>query len=249
MKNIRKNLCLTIIVPAKKEEESIISTLEEIKKKVKTSHKIIVVNDSFDGDETGNIVKKYIKKNKNVSAIINRKNPRPTFASALILGFDRVKDGVVVPVMADLCDRIGDIDIMYKKMHEGWDIVCASRYSKGGSKTGGPMFQSMCSFLVCVSLHYLTGVPTRDISNAFKMYRRDIFDKVRIDSSSGVEISMSIVLQAYFNQAKITEIPTKWVGRILGLSKFKIIERSPRYFKLYMFALRNSLRRKFLKEQ
>lgn len=237
---------LTIIVPAKKEEETIANTLKEIKKRVKTPHKIIVINDSFEGDETGDIVKKYIKKNTNVSVIINRANPHPTFASALLLGFDRVKDGVVVPVMADLCDRLEDIDIMYKKIHSGWDIVCGSRYSKGGGKKGGPIFQSICSLLVCISLYYLLGIPTKDISNAFKMYKKDILDKVYVDPISGVEVSMSIVLQAHSKGARITEIPTKWIGRTLGLSKFKIIERSPRYFRLYILALKNSFKRGLL---
>ena len=237
------NLSLTLIIPAKKEEEAVIHTLEQIKKRVKSPHKIIVVNDSFDGDNTGEIVKQYIKKNKNVSVVINRKNPHPTFASALVLGFNRVKNGVVIPVMADLCDRVEDIDIMYKKMHEGWDIVCGSRYISGGGKKGGPLVQSVCSFLVCSSLHFLTGIPTTDVSNAFKMYRKDILKKPIIDIKNGVEVSMAITLQAYFSNAKITEIPTRWIGRSLGKSKFKIIERTPPYYKICVWAIKNTIRR------
>lgn len=236
---------LTIIVPAKKEEEAVIFTLEEIKKRVKTPHKIIVVNDSFEGDNTGDIVKKYIKKNKNASVVINRSNPHPTFASALILGFNKTKEGVVIPVMADLCDRAEDIDIMYKKMNDGsdWDIVCGSRYIKGGGKKGGPLIQSICSFIICSFLHYIVGVPTTDVSNAFKMYKKDVLNEAVINKKNGVEISMAITLQAYFNGAKITEVPTRWIGRALGKSKFKIIERTPPYFKICLWATKNTLRK------
>lgn len=234
---------LTLIVPAKKEEGAIINTLKKIKEKVKTSHKIIVVNDSFDGDNTGEIVKNYIKKNKNIFLIINRKNPHPTFASALILGFNKVKSGVVIPIMADLCDRLEDIDVMYEKMHEGWDIVCGSRYMKGGKKKGGPLIQSVCSFLVCSFLHYVVGVPTTDVSNAFKMYKKKILKKIIIHPKSGVEASMAITLQAYFNNKKITEIPTAWIGRTVGESKFKIIERTPPYYRICAWATKNALRR------
>lgn len=234
---------LTIIVPAKKEEEAVINTLKKIKERVKTPHKIIVVNDSFDGDNTGEIVKKYAKKNKNVFVIINRGNLHPTFASALILGFNNIKEGVVIPVMADLCDRVEDIDIMYKKIHKGWDIVCASRYVKGGGKKGGPLIQSVCSFIVCSFLHFVTGVPTTDVSNAFKMYKKDVLNKVVINAKSGVEVSMAITLQAYFNNAKITEVPTRWIGRTLGASKFKIIERTPPYYKICLWAIKSTIRR------
>lgn len=234
---------LTLIVPAKKEEEAVIHTLEKIKERVKIPHKVIVVNDSLEGDKTGEIVKRYIKKNKNVSVIINRNNPHPTFASALISGFNKAKKGVVVPVMADLCDRVEDIDIMYKEILDGWDIVCASRYVKGGGKKGGPLIQSVCSFIVCSFLHFVTGIPTTDVSNAFKMYKKDVLNKVVINARSGVEVSMAITLQAYFNNAKITEVPTRWIGRTLGASKFKIIERTPPYYKICLWAVKNTLRK------
>lgn len=234
---------LTIVIPAKKEEESVIHTLEQIKKRVKTPHEIVVVNDSHDGDQTGEIVKKYSRTNKNVSIVIRRDNPHPTFASALILGFNKVKKGLVVPVMADLCDRLEDIDVMYKEMQNGWDIVCASRYIKGGGKKGGPKIQSICSFIVCISLYHLTRIPTHDVSNAFKMYKKEILENAVINPRSGVEISMAITLQAYFNNVKITEIPTKWIGRTLGKTKFKIIERTPPYYKIYSWAVRNAIRK------
>ncbi|MBI2613588.1 MAG: glycosyltransferase family 2 protein [Candidatus Levybacteria bacterium] len=236
-------LPLTLIVPAKKEEEAVIHTLEKIKERVKINHKVIVVNDSFEGDKTGEIVKKYAEKNKNVSVVINRNNPHPTFASALILGFDKVKDGVAIPIMADLCDRLEDIEIMYKKIHEGWDIVCGSRYIRGGGKKGGPLIQSVGSFLICSFLHYVTGIPTTDVSNAFKMYRKNVLEKAIIHPRSGVEASMAITLQAYFDKAKITEIPTRWIGRTLGNSKFKIIERTPPYYKICVWAVKNTIRK------
>lgn len=234
---------LTLVVPAKKEEEAIIDTLEEIKKRVRIPHKVIVVNDSFEGDDTGKIVRKYVEKNKNISVIINRSNPHPTFASALILGFNKVEDGVVIPIMADLCDRLEDVAIMYEKMSEGWDIVCASRYKRGGGKKGGPLIQSVCSFIVCSFLYFVTGIPTTDVSNAFKMYKKNILRKVIINPRSGVEASMAITLQAYFNHARITEIQTRWIGRTLGNSKFKIIERTPPYYKICVWAVKNTLRK------
>ena len=49
---------ISIIIPAKYEEKTIIRTMKEIKKNVKTQHEIILVNDSSDDDKTGEIAKK-----------------------------------------------------------------------------------------------------------------------------------------------------------------------------------------------
>ena len=231
-------LPLTIIIPARKEEKTILKTLEELSKQVKTPHRIIVVNDLDKSDKTDKIVKKYCQKHKNVSLIINKKQG---FAAALRLGFKAIKKGVVVPVMADRCDQLETIDKMFQKIKEGGDIVCGSRYMKGGRKKGGPKIQSFFSRLVGLTLHWLTGIPTKDVSNAFKMYRKEVLDKVKINLDSGVEVSMDITLQAYFQGARITEIPTSWTGRTLGQSKFKMLQRAPRYFKIYLWALIKSL--------
>lgn len=233
---------LTIIIPAHNEEEVIFKTLESIKKKAKIPHKIIVVNDcSTDG--TQDVVQQYAKDNKNVSCLKTAPESRG-FANALKMGFLKVKRGAVVPVMADLCDDPRTINKMYKEVEKGWDVVCASRYMRGGRKIGGPLLQHYLSKFVCLSLHLLTGVPTTDVSNAFKMYRKDVLEKARVNPKSGVESSMETTFQAYFNNAKITDVPTYWVGRKVGKSKFKLLQRAPRYLRIYLWALENSVRKR-----
>jgi glycosyltransferase involved in cell wall biosynthesis len=231
---------LTIIIPAHNEEKIIIKTIKQIQRYVKIPFLLIIVND-HSTDKTELVVKNYAEGFKNIKVINNSIECRG-FAGALQTGFEAVKNGVVIPVMADLCDNPTTINRMYRKMYEGWDIVCGSRYIKGGSKKGGPKLQGFLSNYVCKSLHLLTGIPTTDVSNAFKMYRREIIDQVQINLKSGVEASMEITLQAYFNGAKITEVPTSWKGRVIGKSKFKILERSPRYWRIYIWAIENTLR-------
>lgn len=234
---------LTIILPARFEEETIVKVLEEIDKRVKTPHAIIVVNDFNPLDKTAKLVKDYAKKKKHVHLYIQKDEKKKSFANALINGINFARKGFVIPVMADLCDELELIDVLYKKMKkEKWDIICASRYMKGGKKEGGPFIQSFLSRLVCLSLNVITGVPTNDISNSFKMYRKSTLSEVIIDPKGGVETSMAITLQCYFNKAMITEIPTVWKHRILGSSKFKISKRAPRYFKIYIWAIKNSIR-------
>ncbi len=233
---------LTIIIPARNEEVCILQTLDELKKKIKVPYNVIVVNDCSQ-DNTKQIVKQYARTNKNVK-IINNKLIQAGFSNAIKLGVEHVKEGVVVIVMADLCDKPETINKMYKKILKGWDVVCGCRYMKGGGKKGGPRIQGLLSAFVCRTLYHLIGIPTKDVSNAFKMYRREILKDIYLNPKSGVEVSMDMVLQAYFQNAKIIDIPTFWTGRTLGKSKFKLLERIPRYFKIYLWAFKNTIRKK-----
>ncbi len=231
---------LTIIIPAKHEEESILAVLESLLRSVKTPHRILVVNDTDELDKTADSVRPFIRRHPEVS-LLHRTGKTSSFASALAMGIAATKTPLVVPVMADLCDDPKDIDRMVKKMEEGWDIVCASRYMSGGRKTGGPILQSLFSRFVCTTMRLITGIPTWDISNAYKMYRTSVIRAIPIDKRSGVEASMEIVLQAYYNGAKITEIPTRWLGRTKGHSKFRFWQRFPRYLRIYIWAISQRL--------
>lgn len=241
---------LYIIIPARNEEGIIERTLKELNSKVKSPHNIIVVNDAST-DSTVKVVKKYAKDHNNVSVVSTPKG-KNGFANALSFGFKMVpEESFVVPVMADLCDDTRSIDRMYKKMRNTKaDVVCGSRYMKGGKKIGGPILQGLFSVLVGKSLYYITGVPTKDVSNAFKMYKKNILKQVKVDPKSGFEVSMEITLQLYFSGAKIEEVPTTWKGRTVGKSKFKLLKRAPRYWKIYKWAVENGtrriLRKKFL---
>lgn len=234
---------LTIVIPAHNEEGIIIKTLESLKRVVKIRHKIIIVNDCST-DQTEQVINQYAKKNENVICL--RTTPKTRgFANALKKGFMAVSAGAVIPVMADLCDEPQTINKMYTQIQKDWDVVCGSRYMKGGRKEGGPILQHYLSFFVCRSLQFLTGVPTSDVSNAFKMYKKEWLDKVEMNPISGVEASMELLFQMYFGNAKITEVPTKWKGRTVGKSKFKIFERTPRYSRIYLWALENAFRKSF----
>lgn len=240
---MQKKIKLTIIIPARNEEGIIAKTLDEIYKKVKVPFKVLVVDDmSVDG--TSLIVKNYIKTHKNVELIKTSIN-KNGFSAALEKGIKNVKTDYFVVVMADLSDKPTTINKMYELIQGRWDLVCGSRYAKGGKKIGGPKLQGFFSKLVCISLHKLIGIPTADVSNAFKMYKKKALKRVSFNSESGVEASMEIVLQCFFNEAKIVDLPTTWKGRTVGKSKFKILWRAPRYFRIYIWSLENALRKMF----
>ena len=224
---------ISIVIPAHNEEDNIANVIDRIEEMLDLDHELVVVND-HSVDATAQIVAELSRQYNNIKLVENKLEPG--FANALRTGFGNVNAEVVIPIMGDLCDDLTTIKKMFEKMNEGYDIVCGSRYMKGGLRNGGSKFKAFLSCLGGKSIHYLLGVPTYDIPNAFKMYKKKVIDSIDI-KSKGFEISMEIPLKAYFMGFKIAEVPTAWQERTKGKSSFKIFKLLPSYLKLYIWAI------------
>lgn len=228
----------SIVIPVHREEKNIAKVLSQINSNVKTSHEIIVVYDSKT-DPTVPIVENIIKKNKRTKIKLlqsNTENCRGVM-NAIKTGFSVARGKAIVVVMADLADDVSQIDDMFDLVLEGNDVVCASRFMKGGKKIGGPILKTILSKIACFSLYHFFKVPTHDATNAFKMYKREIFKDIKIESTGGFEYSLEIVLKAFKLGYKITEIPTVWRDREEGKSNFKLLAWIPQYIKWYFSVL------------
>lgn len=228
---------LSIIIPAYFEGKNIIPELEKIRKKVKTACEIIIVYD-LDNDPTIKVVEKYIKKNKSKNIFLKKNNVASNrgVINAIKTGINNSKSKIILISMADLSDDIGKVDKMFELIQKGFDIVCASRYMKGGRQIGGPFLKGLFSRLAGISLFYL-GLPTHDPTNAFKMYKRSIFDSINIESDGGFEYSLELVVKAHKKGYKIVEIPATWRDRTAGKSRFKLLKWLPKYLKWYWYLI------------
>jgi dolichol-phosphate mannosyltransferase len=224
---------LTIVIPARNEEESLPGTLRGLEANVKTPHEIIVVDD-HSTDSTAKIVHDFGDQHQNISLLKN--NSPGGITNAIKKGLSNINEGIVVFVMADSCDDPETIDKMYEKINEGYDVVCGSRYMKGGKKQGGRFFQTLFSKFVGYSLHFFTGLPTCDAGNAFKMYRVKPLRSIKI-KEAGFASSLEIVVKLFKKGYKITEIPTTWKDRLTGRSNFRIFKVTMNYIRWYVWAL------------
>ena len=224
---------LAIIIPACNEELSLGETIDKLEQTVRIDYEIVVVND-HSTDRTGEIARDLAGKYGNIRVIDN--SGQGSFVNALLCGIRDIKAPFFVPVMADLCDDPQTINEMYQRIKEGYDIVVGSRYIPGGQRVGGSGLKAFFSNFVGNTLHFCIGIPTRDIPNAFKMYRRDILSGLEI-KAQGFEVSAEIPLKAYFKGARICEVPTTWKERETGKSHFKLFKMGQRYIPLYLWAI------------
>ena len=226
-------MSISIIIPAHNEEDNITGIINRIKNTLDIPYELVVVND-HSTDRTAELVRKLTKEYDNIRLIENKLDGG--FANALKTGFNNATREVVIPVMADLCDDLSTVKKMLEKINEGYDVVCGSRYIEGGARLGGSKLKGFFSCFAGRSLRYLLQLPTSDIANAFKMYRKGVIDKIDIKAKS-FEISMEIPLKAYYLGFKITEVPTLWKARTSGRSNFRMIRLLPNYLNLYIWAI------------
>ena len=55
------------------------------------------------------------------------------------------------------------------------------------------------------------------------MFSKELIDKIKIESKKGFTLSLELTAKAHRLGYKITEIPTIWIEREKGTSRFKLI--------------------------
>ena len=235
---------INIIIPVYNEGPNIVNTLSELENKITSRYHIYLIYD-FDDDNTIPPIRDYMKATGISLSLVKNKYGKGAL-NAIKTGFESVEDGVILVSMADLSDDYIKVDQMLKKINNGYDIVCGSRYIKGGDQIGGPWFKKFLSRIAGISLHYLINIPTHDITNSFKMYTKKIFNDITIESNGGFELGMEIVIKAYLNGYRIAEVPCIWKNRSAGKSRFRLLKWLPKYLYWYWFAIEGKMHRKAL---
>ena len=170
---------LSVVVPAHNEEQCLPRMLEGLYEKLKhahISHEIIVVNDhSVDG--TNAAVKEC---QKNIPTLLLHHNSYPSgFGLAVRCGLDRYKGDYVAIMMADESDSPDDLVRFYKKIKEGYDCVFGSRFIRGGRTIDYPGLKLILNRFANHFIRLVFGIKYNDVTNAFKLYRRQTIDGLR----------------------------------------------------------------------
>lgn len=145
---------------------------------------------------------------------------------------------VVVVMMADLSDDFPKVEEMVRRAEGGADVVCASRYMKGGKQIGGPWFKGFLSRMAGLTLRWFAGLPTHDPTNSFKAYRTDFLRKTPIESTAGFCLGIELTVKAHYNGGRVEQVPAVWYDRVGGESRFKLMKWLPHYLKWYFYAFR-----------
>lgn len=232
------------IIPAYNEEENIESLLSGLASKMKDlkiAYHVILVNDgstdatyenaaTFRGSISLDIISHLT--NKGVGEVF-----RTGFSRALELASD---DDIIVTKEADNTSDLNILSAMLKKLEEGYDLVLASCYAKGGGIIGTTIDRVILSFCANFILRTLFSIKNvRTYSSFYRAYKAGMLKKAnfayadRLIEDSGFTCMVELLVRLKRLGIKITEVPM-----ILrcdfrkGLSKMKKMETMKGYFSL-----------------
>jgi dolichol-phosphate mannosyltransferase len=229
------------VMPVYNEGANIGRALAEIYQHVPLTKRVLVVYD-FDEDNTVPAVRELAPQYPGVELVKNTLGRG--VLNAVRSGIAAARAEVVIITMADLSDDVAIVPRMVELIRvEGYDIVCASRYMRGGRQIGGPWLKGLLSRTAGLSLYWLAGLPTHDATNAFRAYRRSVLLENPIESQGGFEYSLEITAKAFAAGRRITEIPSTWRDRSAGQSRFKLRAWLPQYLRWYSYTLTHRPRR------
>ena len=226
---------IDIFVPVYNEGENIEQLFDEFQKKIKSEFEVLIVYD-FDEDNTLPVIDK-IKNNYDFAIRLEKNHYGRGANGAFRTGMESVEHEYVVFTMADLSDSIETIDCMKECMDQGYDMVAGSRYMKGGKKEGDTFIKTFLSKCAGLGMHLLIGIPIHDISNGFKMYRRNVVESIPLVSDQGFEVGLELTMKTYLEGYKITEVPASWQDRTAGESHFKMWKWLPLYLHWCFYAM------------
>lgn len=227
---------LHIIVPVYNEKDNIARTLDDVEVFVRTPHDVTIVYD-FPEDNTLPAALKWRERHPQVGLHLLLNDLGRGVVNAIKKGLGQVHDGAALVMMADLSDDLRAVDLMVEKIAQGYDVVCGSRYMTGGQQIGGPRLKRFLSRMAGLSLHVMTGIPTHDITNSFKMYSARLLQSIIVESAGGFEIGLEILVKCFAGGGRITEVPTIWRDRTVGESRFQMWRWLPHYLRWYFYAI------------
>jgi glycosyltransferase involved in cell wall biosynthesis len=215
------------------EAKNIRRAIERIEAVVTMPHTIAVVYDTEE-DTTIPVVRDIQKVLHGIDLVKNKYGRGPL--NAIKTGLEAASGTYALVTMADLSDPPEVMNTLYEKAEaEHADIVCASRYMKGGKQTGGPLVKGFLSRIAGLTLHYFAKLPIHDATNSFKLYRVSFLKTQTIESSGGFELGIELVAKAFAQGYKIAETPTTWTDRDAGKSNFRLSKWLKNYIHWYIY--------------
>ncbi len=202
---------ITVVVPVLNEAASLAELHRQLRA-VAAAHdydlRIIVVDDgSTDG--TWDTITELGERDPRLLGIRFRRNFGK--AAALTAGFDEAEDPLVVTLDGDLQDDPAELPLLLEKLNQGFDVVSGWKVDRQD-----PWHKTLPSKVFNKLVGWLTGVKLHDHNCGFKIYRREVFDEVRIYG----ELHRFVPVLAAARGFKVAEVPVNHRARVFGKSKY-----------------------------
>lgn len=242
---------IVIISPTYNEKVNITKMIPvlmtEVFPKIKDHDMYLLIVDDKSPDGTGDVVRGYMKKWKNIELLEGNK---AGLGSAYIRGMEyameKMDADAVVEFDADFQHDPHDIPRLVEALDEDTDYVIGSRYIKGGRipKEWGfdrkikSIFGSLFARLVLFTF------TIHDMTSGFKLTKTSFLEKVDLKNlySRNYAYKMQILYEVVRLGAKVKEVPIVFYERTEGKSKMDTNDLIESFMVVLRLRLRDSMR-------
>ena len=217
-----------IIIPTYNEKENItklVSVLEEeIFPKIKNYEMFILVADDLSPDDTGDEVKKLMKKWSNIDLSVGKKNGLgAAYIRGMTYAIEKMNGDVLFEMDADFSHDPHKIPEFLKIMDEGYDFVLGTRYSGGGSIPSDWGFLRKTYSIVgnFVVRAILMRFSVHDWTGGYRAIKKEVFlkEKEKLKPYTGYTFQVAFLHMALQDGFKAAEVPIHFPDRTKGESK------------------------------
>ncbi len=211
-----------VVIPTYNERDNISKLVEEIHRYLPNIHVLVVDDNSPDG--TWKLVEEISSKDERVH-LLKRKG-KMGLGTAYVEGFkwaiSRNYD-VIAQMDADFSHQPEDLRRLIESIRKDEaDVIIGSRYVSGVNVVNWPLKRLVISYLANVYARLLTGVPIKDLTGGFKVWKRKVLESIDLDRirSNGYSFQIEMNFKAYRKGFRLKEVPIIFYERRSGRSKF-----------------------------
>jgi len=205
---------LSILLPVRNEGVNLKIMLKILRSIVEVSHEVLVITDTED-DESIPVVHT-IQQSYAELHLVQNKLGRGV-VNAIRSGVEAANGKFILIFAADEMGPVLAIEDMMALMNEGCDFVSCTRYKHGGQRLGGSLVGSVLSRTANRLFHILTRSPFSDATTGIKMFRRDVFPKLDLQSKPvGWAVAFEMAIKAQHLGLRLGEVPIVSIDRLYG---------------------------------
>ncbi len=219
---------LSVVIPSYNEAKNLDFVLPRLNSALTTTgldYEILIVDAVQPDDATRQVCL------KNAAKYLNRE-PNNSYGAANRSGI-KAANGLHIIIMD--ADGSHEPEFIHKMLSfkDEFDIVIASRYTKGGASRASTKAIVM-SRMLNATYGLVFGLPYSDLSNSFKLYKAEVLKKLDLKCEN-FDIIQEILVKARRNKPglKIKEVPYIFQERVTGKSK----RETPKFIYTYLRTL------------
>jgi dolichol-phosphate mannosyltransferase len=213
---VRACVCL----PTYDERENLEPMLRALRGVLGPDDRVLVIDDSSP-DGTGELADRLAAELDFVDVL--HRPRKEGLGPAYLAGFQRALDAgaqLLVEMDCDFSHDPADVPRLLAAAEDA-DLVLGSRYVPGGGVENWGLVRRLISAGGSLYARLLLGVPVRDLTGGFKVFRREVLEAIPLDRvhSRGYAFQIELTYRALRRGFRVVEVPIRFVDREVGGSK------------------------------